>query len=114
MKKNLITSAFILIFLCLIQVSYAQTATEEYAIINVLQVGKKNFISVTIGSQSTEEKEYEKEKNDKRFDMAPVIARMEELNKMGFELVNSSTAMIPLGTSGGAHPFFTFTFKKKK
>ena len=86
--------------------------TEEYAIISVFQKGKKNFISTTIGSVSTEEKEYDKEKNDKKFDLAPVVAEMERLNKMGYELFNSSTAMINIGNGG--LPFYVFVFKKKK
>ncbi|QNH63208.1 hypothetical protein [Hymenobacter sediminicola] len=83
--------------------------TEEYAIVSVVQAGKKNFISTTIGSKSTEEKEFESEKNAKRFDMAPVIAELEKLNAQGFELVNGSNAA--MGTAG--LPFYTFTMKRR-
>ena len=91
--------------------SHKQTAarTEEYAIVSVVQVGKKNYISTTIGSKSTDEKEFESEKNAKRNDMAPVILELEKLNEQGFELVNGSNAA--MGTAGV--PFYTFTLKRK-
>jgi hypothetical protein len=88
--------------------SHKQTAaarTEEYAIVSVVQIGKKNYISTTVGSKSTDEKEFESEKNAKRNDMAPVILELEKLNEQGFELVNGSNAAI--GTAGT--PFYTFT-----
>ena len=85
------------------------TRTEEYAIVSVVQVGKKNYISTTVGSKSTDEKEFESEKNAKRNDMAPVILELEKLNEQGFELVNGSNAAI--GTTGA--PFYTFTLKRK-
>lgn len=87
----------------------ATTRTEEYAVVSVVQVGKKNYISTTVGSKSTEEKEFESEKNAKRNDMAPVIRELEKLNEQGFELVNGSNAA--MGTGG--LPFYTFTLKRK-
>jgi hypothetical protein len=106
------------ILLLISQITFGQAAsteqTEEYAIISVTQVGSKNYISITIGSVSTEEKEYEKQKNAKQFDMAPIIAEMEKLNKMGYKLFNSSAAMIPIGQYSGGYPFYCFVFKKEK
>lgn len=116
--KTIFKFTLIIALLSFSQFLYAQeTQTEEYAIISVYQKGKKNFISTTIGSISTEEKEYEKSKNDKKYDMAPVIAEMERLNKMGYELFNSSTAMIPINITGKGNtglPFYVFVFKKKR
>jgi hypothetical protein len=113
--KTTIKIMFVLFFVHIISLSYGQT--EEYAILSVFQQGKRNYISVQIGSQPTEEREYEKDKSDKRFDMAPIIAEMEKLNKLGFELFNSSTGMIPImynGTGSSATPFYSFVFKRKK
>ena len=87
----------------------ATARTEEYAIVSVIQVGKKNYISTTVGSKSTSEKEFESEKNAKRNDMAPVVLELEKLNEQGFELVSGSNAAI--GTAG--LPFYTFTLKRK-
>lgn len=113
--KTILKLTFILGLITVGQLSFGQTnQTEEYAIISVYQKGKKNFISTTIGSVSTEEKEYDKEKNEKKYDMAPVIAEMERLNKMGYELFNSSTAMITIGEGNAGLPFYVFVFKRKK
>ncbi len=92
----------------------AGTRTEDYAIISVFQRGKKNFVSVTVGSVSSEEKEYEAEKNDKRYDMAPIVEEMEKLNEQGYELVDHSAAIIPVGQYGGGMPFYSFVFKKHR
>ena len=96
--------------------SKATSRTEEYAVLSVVQEGKRNYISLTVGSQPTQEKEFQKEKSAKKYDLAPVIREMENLNQQGFELVNSSTAIIPYGVSNdvsGGDPFYTFTFKRK-
>lgn len=90
--------------------------TEEYAVLSVFQDGKRNYISLTVGSKPTQEKEFQREKTEKRYDLAPVIREMETLNQQGFELVNSSTTIIPAGVShdvSGGNPFYTFTFKRK-
>ncbi len=109
--------AFLFTFVLVSNLSFGQTTqTEEYAIMSVYQIGKKNYISVTIGSQSTEEREYEAEKSAKRYDAAPIIAKMEELNKMGYELFSSSASMTPIvqGLSGNIntvpYPFYSFVF----
>jgi hypothetical protein len=87
--------------------------SEEYAIVSVYQKGKKNFISVTVGSESSEEKEYQKAKNDKKYDMAPIMRELEILNARGYELHSSSTAIVPLGQQAGGLPFYTFTLVRK-
>jgi hypothetical protein len=71
----------------------AETRTEEYAVVSVFQSGKNNYISVTVGSRPSEEKEFEKEKNNKRYDLAPVIREVEKLNAQGFELINGSASI---------------------
>lgn len=80
--------------------------------ISIYQFGKRNYMSVTIGSVSTEEKEFEKQKSEKKFDLAPVIAEMEKLNAQGYELVDHGSAIIPL-SGGGGNPFYTFLFRKR-
>ena len=62
--------------------------TEEYALVSVIQDGKRNYISITVGSLPTEEKEFEKAKADKKNDMAPIIRELERLNEQGFYLLN--------------------------
>jgi CO dehydrogenase/acetyl-CoA synthase alpha subunit len=92
------------------------TRTEEYAILSVFQEGKRNYISLTVGSQPTQEREFQKEKTEKKYDLAPVVREMESLNQQGFELVNSSTTIVPYAISNdvaGGNPFYTFTFKRK-
>ncbi|GAB3395478.1 hypothetical protein HNQ93_000211 [Hymenobacter luteus] len=86
--------------------------TEEYAVVSVYQYGKRNFVSVTIGSKPSEEKEYQKEKNDKRYDLAPVLAEVEKLNAQGYELVNSAAAMHSV-EGGGGLPFYSFIMKRR-
>lgn len=87
--------------------------TEEYAVVSVYQSGKSNFVSITIGSKPSEEKEYQKEKNDKRYDLAPVLAEVEKLNAQGFELVNGSAAIHGMNQYGGGQPFYSFIMKRR-
>lgn len=91
----------------------AEGRTEEYAVVSVYQSGKSNFISVTIGAKTSEEKEFQKEKNDKRYDLAPVLAEVEKLNAQGFELVNGSAAMHNMNQYGGGQPFYSFIMKRR-
>jgi hypothetical protein len=95
---------------------YGQTGiqTEEYAILNVLQEGKRNYISVTIGSEKTEEKEYQSGKVGQLYDMTLVLAKMEELNQMGYTLFSSSNGVVPIQQGSSGVPFYTFVFVKKK
>ena len=99
---------------CCLASQWLFAQTEDYAIINAYQLSKKNYISVTVGSQPTEEKEVEQ--SDKKLDMAPIIAEMNTLNKMGYELFSSSTAMGDIGLRGTvtSYPLYTFVFRKKK
>ena len=91
--------------------------TEEYAILSVFQEGKTNYISVTVGATPTTKEEFQREKAAKQYDMTPIVREMEKLNEQGFELVNSSTSIIPFSSAGtgntGGSPFYTFTFKRK-
>lgn len=87
--------------------------TEEYAIVSVIQDGKRNFISTTVGSQPTEDKEFAKNKTDKKNDLTPVIKELEKLNEQGFYLVNGSNAIVPFGQASGGDIFYTFILKRK-
>jgi len=86
----------LIIILCLSGLSglFAQSEsgqTEEYAIVDVFELGKKKIIRITIGEQPAEEKEWKKEKTDIRGDFSPVMVELHKLNKLGFELLNMST-----------------------
>ncbi|MBK0401452.1 hypothetical protein I5M27_00565 [Adhaeribacter sp. BT258] len=120
MKNYLILfGTFLAVIIGLFSFTTAETKnkrTEDYAIISVFQEGKVNYISVTVGSTPTTKEEFQREKAAKQYDMAPVIREMEKLNEQGFELVSSSTSVIPFGTSTGntgGSPFYSFTFKRK-
>jgi len=91
----------------------APMRTEEYAIISVIQDGKRNYISTTVGSMPTEEKEFDKEKADKKNDLTPIIKELEKLNEQGFYLLNGSNAIVPYGQSRGGDIFYTFIMKRK-
>jgi hypothetical protein len=119
MKKNLLIALISVLFASGLfsfvqQGSPSNTGrTEEYAIISVFQSGKSNFMSVTIGSQPSIEREYQKDKNEKRYDLAPVLAEVEKLNAQGFELVNGSAAIHGMNQYGGGAPFYAFIMKRK-
>lgn len=91
----------------------AEARTEEYAVVSVFQSGKSNYISITIGSRPSEEKEFDKEKNSKRYDLAPVLAEVEKLNAQGYELVNGSAAIHGMSQYGGGQPFYSFIMKRR-
>ncbi|WP_022822496.1 hypothetical protein [Hymenobacter norwichensis] len=118
MNKSLLTAAAGLLLTGLFafitrQPQVAENRTEEYAVVSVFQSGKSNYMSVTIGSRPSEEKEFEKEKTTKRFDLAPVLAEVEKLNTQGFELVNGSAAIHGMNQYGGGSPFYSFIMKRK-
>jgi len=54
------------------------------------------------------------EKEDKRYDLAPIIEEMQKLNAQGFEAINFSNAIIPAGQYGGGFPFYTIFMIKRK
>ena len=90
--------------------------TEEYAIVDVVQSGKRKFIRVTKGTDPTTESEWKKEKTDDRDDYTPVITVLNQLNEQGFELLNASLAYSTVG--GGqfvisGEPRHTFMMVKK-
>ncbi|SHG94879.1 hypothetical protein SAMN05444372_1126 [Flavobacterium micromati] len=58
--------------------------TEEYAIVDVIQSGKRNYIRVTKGTEPATENEWKKEKTDDREDFTPVIKVLNQLNEQGF------------------------------
>ncbi|MDB5274061.1 MAG: hypothetical protein JWO58_2428 [Chitinophagaceae bacterium] len=114
--KILFHLSFLFLFFVAGKFCYGQTGTqtEEYAILNVLQEGKRNYISVTIGSQKTEEKQYDIGKIGQLYDMSLVISKMTELNKMGYTLFSTSNGVVPIQQGSTGVPFFTFVFVKKK
>jgi hypothetical protein len=118
MNKNLLAAAAGITLTGLVAfisrpVPSATDRTEEYAVVSVFQSGKYNRVSVTVGSRPSEEKEFEKEKNAKRYNLAPVLAEVEKLNAQGFELVNGSAAIYNMDASGGGQPFYSFIMKRK-
>ena len=91
--------------------SFSQERTEEYAVIDVVQVNKKTYrIRITEGEKPAEEKEWKKEKSDEIGDFSPVIKELNILNGKGFEVVNMSST-----NTGGdyAQPRFTFLLVRK-
>jgi hypothetical protein len=76
--------------------------TEEYAILDVFEYGKKKVIRITVGERPAREKEWKKEKTDIRGDMSPVMKELGKLNKRGFKLLTMSTSYTTVG--GGQYP----------
>ncbi|TYZ08623.1 hypothetical protein FY528_12150 [Hymenobacter lutimineralis] len=119
MKKNLVVALVSLSFAFGLfsfvdqrQLS-AAGRTEEYAVISVFQSGRNNYLSVTVGSKPSVEREYQKDKNEIRYDLAPVLAEVEKLNAQGFELVNGSAAIHGMNQYGGGAPFYSFIMKRR-
>jgi hypothetical protein len=89
--------------------------TEEYAILDVFEYGKKKVIRITVGERPAREKEWKRQKTDIRGDMSPVMVELGKLNKRGFKLLNMSTTYTTVGggqyTSQGT-PRHTFIMVK--
>ncbi len=124
MKKTIIIStALIVISITIFGFTQKATSTlsrtEEYAIVDVLEIGKKKYIRVTVGETPTQEVVWEKEKTDQRGDFSPVIKELNKLNDQGFELVNVSLAYTTIAMAGSSaisregDPRHTFLLKKK-
>lgn len=120
--KSIILTGLLLLTLSVVLSSYitkttmAGSKTEEYAIVDVIQSGKKKFIRVTKGTEPATESEWKKEKTDDRDDYTPVITVLNQLNEQGFELLNTSLAYTTIG--GGTIPMYgeprhTFMMVKK-
>src|SRR5690606_1480251 len=75
-----------------INTSMSNSRTEEYAIVDVIQSGKRKYIRVTRGTEPTTETEWKKEKTGDRDDFTPIITELNQLNEQGFELLNASLA----------------------
>ena len=99
----------------LIKTTSSDSQTEEYAIVDVLQNGKRKFIRVTKGTEPTSEIEWKKEKTDLSDDFTPVIEVLNQLNAQGFELLNASLAYQTLSGSSLNYgdPRHTFMMVKK-
>lgn len=116
--KSIILSGLCLLTLSVILSSYItkttmnNAKTEEYAIVDVLERGKRKFIRVTKGVEPTTETEWKKEKTDDRDDFTPIISALNQLNEQGFELLNCSIAYETLsGNSTNAR--LTYMMVKK-
>jgi hypothetical protein len=96
--KSIILSGLCLLVLSIILSSFINktilnsSRTEEYAIVDVIQSGKRKYIRVTKGTEPTTETEWKKEKTDDRDDFTPIITVLNQLNEQGFELLNTSLA----------------------
>ncbi len=93
-----------------------QGRTEEYAIVDIIQLGKRKMIRVTKGSEPSTETEWKKLDTDTRDDYTPVIKVLNRLNEEGYELLNASLAYTSVG--GGStlftgEPRHTFMMVKK-
>jgi hypothetical protein len=114
---------FIVVILLLVLIgntkSFAQAVvaqTEEYAIVDVFEAGKRKYIRTTVGTEPAVEKEWEEEKTAVRGDFTPVIEELNKLNLRGFELLNMSTTYSTIsGGTYAAHgtPRFTFMMVKR-
>ncbi|MGN6645397.1 MAG: hypothetical protein ACTHJT_02605 [Cytophaga sp.] len=75
--------------------------TEEYAIVDVLDYGRRKVIRVTVGEELTQEKEWEKTKTEIDPDFTSAIKDLNLLNAKGFEIVNSSLTYISPSLANG-------------
>lgn len=125
MKKTIVLSSLLVVCTILLagfinssdKASITNTRTEEYAIVDVIDYGKKKIIRVTVGEEPVQEKEWEKTKTETDADFTPAIKELHALNAKGFEIVNSSLAYTSPQVSGGyaasGYPRSTFFLKKK-
>ena len=97
--KKCIGLIVILIFIgtSIISAQEDRVRTEEYAILDVFEYGKKKIIRITVGERPAREKEWKKQKTDLRGDMSPVMIELGKLNKRGFKLLNMSTTYTTVG-----------------
>ena len=88
--------------------------TEEYALmrLNESWQNRQILIAITIGEEPTTYDKVTREKKD-RFDWAPIIKKMNELNAQGFELLSNSTAVSNGETSTNIYHSYTFVRKVK-
>ena len=86
--------------------------TEEYALMQLTEsVLYKNIkIDITIGEDQTTYDTVTREKNE-RFNWAPIIKKMNELNAQGFELLGSSTGATEV--NGYRYIYHSYTFVRK-
>jgi len=95
------TAILFLIGICTVLAQDNSERTEEYAIVDVFEYGKKKVIRITVGERPAREKEWKKEKTSIRGDMSPVMIELGKLNKRGFRLLNMSTTYTTVG--GGSY-----------
>jgi len=115
MKKLTLIIGFMLLTFSFESIAQS-TQTEEYAIVDVFEIRKKKIIRTTIGEEPATQKEWEVEKTDVTGDFSPVIKELNDLNKKGFKLLNTSTTYTTVGggqTTMYGNPRFTFVMVKK-
>ncbi len=126
MKKIILTSTILILSSFLLagfinnsnNNNSANARTEEYAIVDVVEIGKKKIIRITVGEEPAIEKEWEKQKTEIAGDFTPVMKELHALNEKGFEIVNSSLAYTPSSMSSGntitpGVPRSTFLLRRK-
>ncbi len=94
----------------------SKTRTEEYAIVDIIQYGKKKSIRVTKGTEPSTETDWKKVETDKRDDLTPIIKVLNQLNEEGYELLNASLAYTSIGggsTFSYGEPVHSFMMVKK-
>lgn len=97
-----------------IQNNTTNTQTEEYALMRLTESwqNKQISIAITIGEEPTIYDKVTREKKD-RFDWAPIIKKMNELNAQGFELLSNSSSVSNGETYTNLYHSYTFVRKVK-
>ena len=89
--KSILKITTVLFMLCSLETVNAQN-TEEYAILTHSQDPKTSRITINIGEDVGTMVEYERTKEEPFYNPAGIIAEMNKLNAMGFELFATSVA----------------------
>ena len=117
--KSIILSGLLLLTLSVILSSYItktsmnNSRTEDYAIVDVIDNGKKKFIRVTKDAEPTTETEWKREKTEDRDDYRPVLKVLNQLNEQGFELLNGSLAYETSSGGSAGYPRQSYFMIKK-
>jgi hypothetical protein len=116
--KSIILSGLCLLVLSVTLSSYITKTTldikkEEYAIVSVVDFGKKLSIRVTKSGDPASASEYKEEETISRNDFSPVIKVLSQLNEQGFSLLNASLAYETLGGGNSGGSRHTFMMVKK-
>lgn len=122
MKTNtIILAGFCIVALSILLSSFIQkssvqnTRTEEYAIVDVVEFGRKKSIRVTKGTKPPIDEIWITEKTEAYEDYTPTIKILNQLNAEGYELLNASLAYVTVGgeLTREGNPRHTFMMVKK-